>query len=190
MPTAANEPVSQLSRLHTNAVFTATQINRIKSVKSGHPAHAVSAMSVVNMPTPQCSSLHTSTIPPVYPTECTHIKRATAARVLAVGHVPTTQCSHLHSARSASHIRGRKHPTAGCALIKSPVPAIQHARSHVHTHEPAPLPRREPSLKTLSHSVIQPAAAISEPPSPLTACLLYTSPSPRDKRQSRMPSSA
>ena len=25
---------------------------------------------------------------------------------------------------------------------------------------------------------------------PITACLLYTSPSPRDKRQSRMPSSA
>ena len=25
---------------------------------------------------------------------------------------------------------------------------------------------------------------------PMTACLLYTSPSPRDKRQSRMPSSA
>ena len=28
------------------------------------------------------------------------------------------------------------------------------------------------------------------PPSALTTCLLYTSPSPRDKRQSRMPSSA
>ena len=27
-------------------------------------------------------------------------------------------------------------------------------------------------------------------PSPYMACLLYTSPSPRDKRQSRMPSSA
>ena len=28
------------------------------------------------------------------------------------------------------------------------------------------------------------------PPKPPPACLLYTSPSPRDKRQSRMPSSA
>ena len=34
-------------------------------------------------------------------------------------------------------------------------------------------------------------SASAEPPPPeLNACLLYTSPSPRDKRQSRMPSSA
>ena len=31
---------------------------------------------------------------------------------------------------------------------------------------------------------------VSVNPNPVTTCLLYTSPSPRDKRQSRMPSSA
>ena len=35
-----------------------------------------------------------------------------------------------------------------------------------------------------------PEAEAAVPPAPLGDCLLYTSPSPRDKRQSRMPSSA
>ena len=34
------------------------------------------------------------------------------------------------------------------------------------------------------------AGAVLNPSTPLNTCLLYTSPSPRDKRQSRMPSSA
>ena len=162
-------PTTQCSSLHTSTN---------SSVYPTETARAVSVMSVVNMPTPQCSLLHTSTISPVYPTECTHIKRATAARVLVVGHVPTPQCSLLHSARSVSHIRGLEHPAADCVLIQSPVPATQHAHSHVNTHEPAPLPRREPLHITLCHGVIQPAAAISEPPSPLTvtARLAHTPP--------------
>ncbi|XDV11143.1 hypothetical protein PO909_000161 [Leuciscus waleckii] len=167
--TAANEPVSQLTRLHSNA--TATQINRQKSIKSGHSAHADSVMSVVNMPTPQCSLLHTSTISPVYPTERTHIKRAFAARELNVRNVPTSQCPHLHIARSASHIQGldlSKPPATGCVLIKSPVPAPQRSHSPVNTHMPA-LPQRLGLPSTArSQSAVQPAAAISEPPSPST----------------------
>ena len=47
---------------------------------------------------------------------------------------------------------------------------------------PAPAPAR----KVLSPLAVAPAPI----PAPRDVCLLYTSPSPRDKRQSRMPSSA
>ena len=57
----------------------------------------------------------------------------------------------------------------------------------------APLSTLESSLKEseLPESVGQPVLVISSLLLALvTGCLLYTSPSPRDKRQSRMPSSA
>ena len=47
--------------------------------------------------------------------------------------------------------------------------------------------RSEEELEQLFEGAIQPCIVHSDS---LNACLLYTSPSPRDKRQSRMPSSA
>ncbi|XDV29479.1 hypothetical protein PO909_032602, partial [Leuciscus waleckii] len=58
---AANKSVLSPACLHTNAVFTATQINPQKSVFSGVPATADGVSCVVRMPTAQCPSLHTST---------------------------------------------------------------------------------------------------------------------------------
>ena len=54
------------------------------------------------------------------------------------------------------------------------------------------------SVKKAEAAAVKPAASAPSKPAPAkpaqapspTACLLYTSPSPRDKRQSRMPSSA
>ena len=49
-------------------------------------------------------------------------------------------------------------------------------------------PRQRPSSwETLASAIGDSAETAAEPE---TDCLLYTSPSPRDKRQSRMPSSA
>ena len=58
------------------------------------------------------------------------------------------------------------------------------AASHVHTHDLAAQLRDKGVL-------IEPGAPFFDGPEPpQNYCLLYTSPSPRDKRQSRMPSSA
>ena len=86
---AENKPVLQPVCLHTNAVFMATQINLIKSVFSGIAATADGAMSVVKMPTVQCSSLLTST---ARHTGLAHIKSAYVDCALNVVNVPTTQC--------------------------------------------------------------------------------------------------
>ena len=53
-------------------------------------------------------------------------------------------------------------------------------------------PAEEPKRKESGEGAVaeKPAEPAAEPAKEVPVCLLYTSPSPRDKRQSRMPSSA
>ena len=60
----------------------------------------------------------------------------------------------------------------------------------------APPPPRPPGPGVEDPALAEPTAPVAPPPpkpsqqGPATVCLLYTSPSPRDRTRSRMPSSA
>ena len=89
MFSAANKSVLSPACLHTNAVFTATQINPQESVFSGVPATADGVSCVVRMPTAQCPSLHIST---ACHTGLAHIKPTQIGCASNMVNVPTTQC--------------------------------------------------------------------------------------------------
>ena len=80
------------------------------------------------------------------------------------------------------------------ALFRSPPP--QHARIHTRKRTPDLIPAHHPPITprtTRAHVQTQTRTKIYSHLHPRVCaytCLLYTSPSPRDKRQSRMPSSA
>ena len=105
---AVNKPVPQPACLHTNAIFTAIQINPKKSVFSGIPATADGVMSVIKMPTAQCSFLHTNTArhsAGLAQMRSTHVNCA-----LNVVNVPTTQCPQtLHTACTTVSVKRNQH---------------------------------------------------------------------------------
>ncbi|XDV25826.1 hypothetical protein PO909_029676 [Leuciscus waleckii] len=147
---AVNKPVPLPACLHTNAVFTATQINPIKSVFSGVPATADGVMSVDKMPTAQCPFLHTST---ARHTGLAHIKSTQFDCALNVADVPTAQCPQ--SLRPAClEVSVKTKPTcirsaqADNALGVVNVPAIP--RPHPHTDMTSPTGLAQPSPSRLT----------------------------------------
>ena len=87
-------------------------------------------------------------------------------------------------------------PTA--ATTAAPSDPGSYAPTLQDTYEPTYAPTLqdtyEPTYAPTLQDTYEPTSARTAAPSPFTrvptTCLLYTSPSPRDKRQSRMPSSA
>ena len=70
-------------------------------------------------------------------------------------------------------------------LANTDAPEAQNADAEGNTS-----PTAEPTLNTPETPKQEASTASSSPSETDETCLLYTSPSPRDKRQSRMPSSA
>ena len=63
--------------------------------------------------------------------------------------------------------------------------------SYLEPHVPAAIPAIHTMLDMLAHTLKgKPLAPLDAYGDSLKACLLYTSPSPRDRQKSRMPSSA
>ena len=89
-----------------------------------------------------------------------------------------------------------KPPSADPSSIFNPVEPTTEAPSGPQVVPPALPPRRSPPLrKRPDHDAAAQTPANAPPPadaadSALASCLLYTSPSPRDRTRSRMPSSA
>ena len=57
-------------------------------------------------------------------------------------------------------------------------------------HEIQTLKKRQLALEEIELEIMVRSEAVTERSKVLTTCLLYTSPSPRDRQKSRMPSSA
>ena len=84
---------------------------------------------------------------------------------------------------------------AGAVCLQSCTHARTHTHTHTHTHTTVNRTKKHIDCRDWSSScaawVRAPCPTLGLPrQAPSSLCLLYTSPSPRDKRQSRMPSSA
>ncbi|XDV45122.1 hypothetical protein PO909_013269, partial [Leuciscus waleckii] len=134
---AANKPVLSPACLHTNAVFTATQINPQKSVFSGVPATADGVSCVVRMPTAQCPSLHTST---ACHTGLAHIKPTQIG--CALKHVPTnaTLCMSHGFCKNETSVHSL-HSSEQCfrcdKCARCPAPTSTHRHDSSYGNRPA-----------------------------------------------------
>ena len=116
---------------------------------------------------------------------------ATAVRTSQLARRPSKIGTSCHrSPITTSHARRRTGGRQGCQRLSYPAPWL------VDPKEKKPVPWAGTSHSGLvgTSPVFSKPSRLKTPGTPpihqLPPCLLYTSPSPRDKRQSRMPSSA
>ena len=104
--------------------------------------------------------------------------------------VTVTECAHLLSGMSIAPYSSVERPQSCVQICSVPSEythiALWSARSHARKH-PSDETSKQPMLRWVSGAR---AAATLVGVTVMIGCLLYTSPSPRDRQKSRMPSSA